>query len=170
MKKLFIVKTLVLSSIVSLFLSGCCMFGKAPCVGCNDRPGHKWGQWGHKECPFAGCLMKTSCYLLKNKEELSLTDDQVSRIKAISEKREKDSIQLKADARKVYVDIKTEFSDENFDASGINALIDKKFDLKKQIVKSFVNSHAEILAVLTSEQREKLKEIKKECKKSKCCD
>ena len=168
MKKSFTVKTLVLFSVLSLFLTGCCMFGKPPCIGCGDK------KWGHREfkgeeCPFEGCLKKAPCCILKNKEKLSLTEDQISRIKAASEKREKTVIQLKADSEKVALDVKAKFMEEDFDAAGINSLIDKKFELKKQLIKSFVNSHAEVLSTLTPEQRTKFKEIMKGCKKKGCC-
>lgn len=171
MKKSFTTKALILSFIMSLFLAGCGLFGQPPCVGCGDSP---WGhRWGHKSfmgerCPFAGHCISASCCILKNKTKLSLTNDQEARIKTISARTKKNTIQLKADSEKISVDIKAKFAEEGFDAVGINALIDKKVELKKQLVKSFVNSHAEVLSILTPEQKTKLKEIKKDCKKS-CC-
>lgn len=163
------INSIIFTIVLSVLVSGCCSLGKPPCYDC-----HKKSHMGHhaekcSECPFSGCLKKASCCALKNKEKLSLTDEQETKIKALSEKTKKSSIQIEADIEKIEVDLKAKFVSDSFDAAGINSLVDKKFELKKQLVKSLINSHAEFLSILTPEQKEQFKEIKKDCKKG-CCD
>lgn len=58
--------------------------------------------------------------------------------------------------------------EENIDTQAINELIDKKFELKKRLVKSFINSHVILLGIFTAEQKTKFNELMKGCKKD-CC-
>lgn len=156
---------------LSVLLSGCCsLMGKPPCIGCDKKAqmGHCF-KGRHGDCPFAKCFMKAPCCALKNKEKLGLSAEQETKIKDLCAATKKSSIQIESDVEKIEVDIKAKIKGDTFDAAGINALIDKKFELKKQMIKSIVFSHATLLGILTPEQREKFREIKKECKKG-CCD
>ena len=149
---------------ICLLLSGCC----SSCFNCKRML--PWVSHRDFECPFVGCFMKAPHCALKNKEKLSLSPEQEAKIKELSEKTKKDSIQLKTEAKKVVADIKTKIkSEEDFDAAGINSLIDKKFELKKERIKLLINSHAELLNILTPEQKAQFKQIMKDCKKSRCC-
>lgn len=170
------IKLLAALFTLCLFISGCCCLGKPPCFSCHKKPfsvchANKCGS----ECPFSKCFMKSSCCAIKNKGKLGLSTEQEAKLKALCTKTKKETIQLDADANKVCVDIKAKLSEEVFNKTAINALIDKKFELKKQIVKTVVNSHAELISILTPEQNQKFKALMKECKndccsKGKCCD
>lgn len=158
-----------------LLTSGCCMLSKAPCAGgcdkgscasgtCAKGASCDKGSCGSK-CPFESCLMKSTCCALKGKEELGLSEDQVAKIEELGQKTKKDVIQRKADVEALDVDLKSLMKSDEFDAGAINALIDKKSDMKKAIMKTIVNSHAEFLSVLNDEQKTKFREMKKNCKK-----
>ncbi|OGI18418.1 MAG: hypothetical protein A3B68_02010 [Candidatus Melainabacteria bacterium RIFCSPHIGHO2_02_FULL_34_12] len=153
--------------IICLFVSGCCCLGKPPCFSCGDKSSFNQRHFKGSECPFAGCFMKASFCALKNKEKLSLTSEQENKIKELCNKSKKGAIDLKAEVKKVEVDLRTKLQ-EDFDKDAINSLIDKKIELKKQLIKSAVNSHAELLAILTPEQNEKFKAIMRECRKNGC--
>jgi len=155
---------------ISLMSTSCCKLFpcKGPCASCPEKCKPSHHSKHDSECPFADFLMKAPCCAMKHKEKLSLTKDQQDKIKALCTKTKKDAIQLEADAEKIAVDIKGKFMEEIFDATGINSLIDKKFDLTKQLVKSCVNSHAQLLTILTDDQSTQLKEFMKECKGD-CC-
>ena len=51
------------------------------------------------------------------------------------------------------------------DTEAIDALIDKKYEIKKEKAKSMVGAYAELKGILTAEQKDKLKELYKKCKK-----
>ena len=152
---------------VSLICAGCCcLSGKPPCFSCGEKPGYFRGS--DSKCPYAGDFMKAPSCILKNKEKLSLTAEQETTIKELCTKTKKDHIQIEADIETIRVDVKSKLMEDTIDTQTINGLIDKKFELKKQLVKSLINSHATLLTILTPEQRQKFKEIMKECKKD-CC-
>ena len=162
---------------ISLLVTGCSNFDKLPCAGggccgkkmaCAGKPCDS-GKCDKSQCPFESCLMKSTCCALKNKEELGLSDEQANKIKELGSKTKKDVIQLKADSEKVGIDIKSAVIADDFNAEVINALIDKNLELKKQTMKTIVDSHAELLAILTPEQKVKLKEVVKDCKEKECC-
>ena len=54
---------------------------------------------------------------------------------------------------------------EQIDTGAIDKLIDKKYDLKKEKAKSSVRAYASVKGLLTSEQKSKLKDLYKKCKK-----
>lgn len=162
---------------VSLLATGCCCMEKLPCAGggccgkkmaCAEKS-CKGGMCDKSQCPFESCLMKSTCCALKKKEELGLSEEQATKIKDLGAKTKKEVIQLKADSEKIGVDLKTAISADDFDTVTINGLIDKNVEVRKQTMKTIVNSHAELLALLTPEQKTKLKEVVKNCKGKECC-
>lgn len=162
--------------LISLLATGCCCMDKLSCAGgcCGKKmtcagKSCEGGKCDKSQCPFESCLMKSTCCALKNKEELGLSEEQATKIKDLGSKTKKEVIQLKADSEKVGIDIKTSVTAEDFNAEAINILIDKNLEIKKQTMKTIVNSHAELLAILTPEQRTKLKEVVKNCKGKECC-
>lgn len=177
MKNLKTLNLLVGILFVSLLATGCCCMNKLPCAGggcCGKKmacagKSCEGGMCDKSQCPFESCLMKSTCCAIKNKEELGLSEEQATKIKDIGSKTKKEVIQLKADSEKVGVDMKAAISANDFNAEAINALIDKNLELKKQTMKTIVNSHAELLAILTPEQQVKLKEVVKKCKGKECC-
>ncbi len=169
MKKFKTVKLLIALLLMCILVSSCCCLQKPGCFSCAHKKQSSCYKDKGSKCPFASCFMKAPCCALKNKENLSLTTEQETKIKDLCTKTRKDFIQLKANAETIEVDIKTKLmEDYNLDTKALNSLIDKKFELKKQMVKSLINSHVTLLSLLTPEQKEKFKEVMNECKKGNC--
>jgi len=96
-------------------------------------------------------------FILKNKEELGLSDDQVKKIKALKIKTKKDLIRSKASIDLLAVDVKAELWTDVIDANAVNNLIDQKYELKKAKAKSLVGAYIALKNILTEEQKKGLK-------------
>ena len=96
---------------------------------------------------------------MKNKDELKLSDNQITGIKNLKVNAKKNLIRKKAEIDVISVDIKSKLWDETIDVSGINKLVDQKYDLKKEKTKSLIAAYAELKKILSKEQKEILKEL-----------
>ena len=103
--------------------------------------------------------------MLKNQDELGLSDKQVEKIKGLKIETKKDLIRKNAEIDVIALDIKAAMWDEQIDTGAIDKLIDKKYDLKKEKAKSLVGAYAAVKGILTSGQKDKLKDLWKKCKK-----
>jgi Spy/CpxP family protein refolding chaperone len=65
----------------------------------------------------------------------------------------------KAEIKVITVDIQSHLKQKKIDAAAVNALIDKKYDLKKAGSKTLVDAYAQLKTVFTDPQQEKAKEI-----------
>jgi hypothetical protein len=97
--------------------------------------------------------------IMKNKDELKLSENQIAEIKKLKVNAKKDLIRKKAEIDVISVDIKSKLWDETIDVSGINKLVDQKYDLKKEKTKSLIAACAELKKILSKEQKEMLKEL-----------
>ena len=59
----------------------------------------------------------------------------------------------------VKIDIKEKLYMDKVDVSGINALVDKKYELKKEKAKYLVKQYADLKAVLTDDQLDEMKSL-----------
>lgn len=112
---------------------------------------------------------KVSCkahFLLKNKEELELTDAQVDKIKELKLNSKKDTIEKTAEIDILALDIKAGLYGDTVDSAQLGALIDKKYKIKAEKAKATVGAYAALKGVLTEAQKEKMKELYKKCKPS----
>mgnify|MGYP000282824940 CR=1 FL=1 len=57
------------------------------------------------------------------------------------------------------IDIKAKLWEDTIDKKGINKLIDKKYELKKEKAKALVDAYAQFKKILTEEQNKALKTI-----------
>ena len=103
--------------------------------------------------------------ILKNRDELGLSDKQVKKIKDLKIETKKDLIRKNAEIDIVALDIKAAMHGDQIDTALVNKLIDKKYDLKKEKTKSLVGACAAVKGTLTREQKDKLKGLWKKCKK-----
>ncbi|NQU94853.1 MAG: Spy/CpxP family protein refolding chaperone [Candidatus Omnitrophica bacterium] len=123
------------------------------------------GMGGHGK---KGLKEKFSCkahMILVNKEELGLSDNQVKKIKDLKLKTKKDVIRKKAEIDILALDIKMAMYGDTIDTDAVNKLIDKKYEIKKEKTKSLVAAYATLKDTLTDDQKAKLKDIYKKCKK-----
>jgi Spy/CpxP family protein refolding chaperone len=103
--------------------------------------------------------IKKAHFALQYEDELGLTDEQVAQIRILKADAEKDLIRKKADIDLVEIDIQSQMYEDTIDLDAINALIDKKYELKKAKAKASVRSYADLKNVLTDEQKEKMRSL-----------
>ena len=131
--------------------------------GCSSKCGSK----KKKECPSA-VIMKKAHFILENAEDLSLTDEQKVKVKNLKIDTKKEMIRRRSSIELVAVDIKSRMYDDPIDTSALDELIEKKYDLKKGRAKYLVGVMANLKSVLTQEQKDKMKNLKKWCREHGC--
>ena len=109
-------------------------------------------------------LVKGTVCMYSDEEEgkvphYNISDEQVKKIKGLKVSTKKDLIRKKADIDIVALDIKSALWEDEVDLATVNALIDRKYDLKKEKAKSLVAAYAALKGILTEEQRDKLKTL-----------
>ncbi|NQT46560.1 MAG: Spy/CpxP family protein refolding chaperone [Candidatus Omnitrophica bacterium] len=102
--------------------------------------------------------------ILKNEEELGLSDDQVEKVKTLKLKNKKGLIMQEAEIEVLSLELKSKMWSDEIDTSAINKLIDQKYELKKAKAKSSVEACVALKKILTKEQKAKLKALYKGCK------
>ena len=107
-------------------------------------------------------------FILKNSDELGLSDQQKTDIMEQKYAMQKNQINKKAEIDLVAVDLKKELWKEDVDVNAVNALIDQKYQLKAQRQKDIIGTSVAIKNSLTAEQREKVKEMKQEMRRGRC--
>ena len=112
------------------------------------------GGKGHAD--LSSKLMKKAHCLIMNQEELGLSDEQVAQIKELKYSTKKALISKKAEIELVIVDAKRALWNDPIDVEAVNALVDKKYTLKKEKAKTLVAAYAKLQSVLTAEQKKAL--------------
>lgn len=128
--------------------------------GGSKKSKGRYGKSGNK-------VVTKAHMILKNEDELGLSDKQTTKIKKLMLKSKKDEIMQTAEIETIALDIKSKMREDTVDTKAINTLIDKKYELKKEKAKSSVAAYAELKNILTKEQKKKLKELYKQCKTKK---
>ncbi len=148
-------------TVMGVFLAIALIFSVMTVEALAYGDGKAKGQHENLEERFSG----KAHMILKNEDELGLTDKQIKEIKKLKIETKKDLIQKNAEIDIIALDIKAEMYKKQIDADAIDRLIDKKYDLKKEKAKSLVKACVGVKETLTSEQKDKLKDIQKKCKK-----
>lgn len=117
-----------------------------------------------RQCNDDNKLFYKAELILRNQEELGLSDEQVERIKDLKLKARKDLIKSEAEIEIIALDINAKMMQEATDIAAINKLIDEKYELEKARAKSLVKAYAELKGILTEEQKKRLKDLHKKCK------
>ena len=149
---IFVVVLCALALISSCAFADQCSMGK-----CNFMArGHKmWGKKGHDKMFF----FKAHLALAKAKE-LGLSDDQVSKIKALEYAFKKSLIKEDADIKSLGLDIGEAIQKDAIDTNAVNSLIDQKYVIKAAKAKEAIQAYANLKTILTKDQYNKLKEMR----------
>ena len=97
---------------------------------------------------------------LAHATELGLSDDQVSKIKALEYTFKKSLIKEDADIKSLGLDIREAIQKDTVDTNAVNSLIDQKYVLKATKAKEAVQAYANLQKILTKDQYNKLKEMR----------
>jgi hypothetical protein len=97
--------------------------------------------------------------VIENYEELGLSRDEFKKIIELKIKTKKEMIKDAAEVEMATVDIFAELWSEKAGTAEINKLIDKKYELKKESMKRFIESFMMLKKMLTQEQMKKVMAI-----------
>jgi Spy/CpxP family protein refolding chaperone len=105
-------------------------------------------------------------HLLRYQKDIGLTDDQVGKLKALALDQDRAKIRAHADVMVAERELKALVWDEKTDLSAIQAKFKEQASLEAQARFLDVKGKRELLAVLTPEQRDKLKALRERMRES----
>ena len=108
---------------------------------------------------IADKFMMKAHFLLENKSDVGLTDDQVKTIKELKLQMEKDSIRQSADMKTFILDIQSKLAEDKVNVEGANALIDQNVAAASVAAKSNLAAYAKLKSLLTPDQMTKMKAL-----------
>ncbi len=109
----------------------------------------------HKRCLFEK-FFHFCRDLLENQEEIGLSRETAQKVKELKVRTKKEMIKDGADIEMITVDIGAELWSQKPDIGLINKLVDKKYDLKKESVKKFIEAFVALKTMLTPDQLKKI--------------
>ena len=124
--------------------------------------GKGWSKHHGKDMPLDKKLFKKLHMIFSHQDELGISDDQLAKIKELKIALKKDLIQKEADIDLVKVDIRSALYEDEINLEVVNKLIDQKYETKKSKSKQVVSTIAELKKILTKDQMDKLKDLKKQ--------
>ncbi|MGB2600850.1 MAG: hypothetical protein WBD00_07495 [Candidatus Omnitrophota bacterium] len=145
------VLAIVLSAVVMVFFM-------APVSHAEMSGGCKMMKGGEHQKGLEGKFYKKVMFLLKNHEELDLTDKQIDDIKALKYKVKKEVISKDTSIDMTKAELSEEMWKDEPSSDILNKLTDRKYELKKEKDKILSKGILDLKAILTKEQA-------KECKK-----
>ena len=152
------IATIFVVLLCALALASSAAFADQSSMGkCNFMPkGHKmWSEKGHDEIFF-----RKAHFALAHAAELGLSDDQVSKIKAIEYTLKKNLIKEDANIKSLGLDVREAIEKDAIDTNAVNSLIDQKYAIKSGKAKETIQAYADLKKILTKDQYNKLKEMR----------
>ena len=147
---------------VFTFLAVFMMTSIMPCLA---QAGDYKGKGGHHKDLEQKINYKAK-FMLRNEDELGLSDKQIDEIKAMKYATKREIIKQNAAIDIAKINAKEKLYTDKINVAEMDSLIDKKYDLKKEKAKYLVKQYAALKGMLTDEQMEKMKTIwKQSCKK-----
>lgn len=134
-----------------------------------DAGGYGKEKGGHGKGKGGGLEEKVSQkarFLLKNKKKLELSDKQIQEIKELELSAKKDAIGKSAEIEALALDIEAGLHKDTVDSVALGKLIDAKYKIKAEKAKAAVGAYVALKGILTKAQKEKMKELFKQCKTS----
>ncbi len=126
---------------------------------------HEGGSYGHGEGHGEGHHMDMAGHVLKQKEKLGLTADQVSAIEKIRADYKKSSEDAEKDHMAAHKELQTLAHADTIDEAAMHGVADKIAAVKTKMIHSMVSNKIALLKILTPEQRKKMQAIHDDQKK-----
>lgn len=151
--------------LVMMFLAAAMVV--APLTGwanpsCPTCKGMKSGKKGHGSGSLESKVFHKAKFLLAHQDEIGLSEEQASRIKDTKMALKKDLITRNAGIEVAALEVHEALSADKVNASAVNALVDKKYELKKQKAKRVVEAYTQLKGILTDEQQSEMKAMWKD--------
>ena len=139
----------------------------SPAMAHHNEGGCPFAEEGAFASGFEGMFFHKAHSLLDNEAELGLTDDQVQAIRGLKIEARKTLITQEAQIEVLKLDLRSLLDQDTVDTAAAGLLIDQKHEIEKAMAKDLVADFAKLKSVLTAEQRQKMKALWKEKRKSK---
>ncbi|MFH1412297.1 MAG: Spy/CpxP family protein refolding chaperone [Candidatus Omnitrophota bacterium] len=117
------------------------------------------GGHGDKDKGLDEKIFMKAGMIIKNQEELGVTDEQVAKVKTLKTALKKDIVRKDAEIEILKIDIESNMYSDAINVEAMNELVDKKYDIKKAKAKALVKAYADLKGILTAEQQAKLKDM-----------
>ncbi len=134
--------------------------------GCGGGEGHAFGMALHGMPGHGGGHHGALRHLLRHQKEVGLTDDQVAKLKALALDQDRAQIRAHADVLVAERELRALVWDEKTDLSVIEAKVKEAEALEAKLRFSGIKGKRALLAVLTPEQRDKLKAVREQMRES----
>ncbi len=128
--------------------------------------GHGYGMEQHGEQHYGGRHSHMLHHLLRHQKDIGLTDEQVGKLKVLALDQDRAKIRAHADVMVAERELKALVWDEKADLSAIQAKLKERATFEANLRFMEVKGRRELLAVLTSEQRDKLKAMREQRRES----
>ena len=149
----FFILSLALGS--ALFVSPMAWADSGP--RCSAGKGHMMSHHGgHGHGSATGYLLR---HLMKNKQEIGLTDDQVAKLRATALDADRAHIRAEADQMVSARELRSLLWDEKAEMPAIEAKVKETESLEATVRVIDIRARRELMAVLTPEQKTKLKAL-----------
>ena len=120
-----------------------------------DRPGRGMGMGMHADTPGIGMILAVA-------DEINLTDEQKEKLERMMVDFKLAKVDQRAKVEKAKIRLKVLKRDENANENEVMATIDEVARMKADLHKMCYRHHREVRSLLTDEQIDKLKELRKE--------
>ncbi|MCK5579715.1 MAG: hypothetical protein KAJ18_00420 [Candidatus Omnitrophica bacterium] len=107
-------------------------------------------------------LFHEMMFVFSHQEELGILGEQLTTIRQLKISIKKDLIKKNADIGIVEVDIKAALWEDKIDVEAVNKLIDQQYEFKKEKKKALAKALADLKAILTDDQLDKMESLMKE--------
>jgi Spy/CpxP family protein refolding chaperone len=130
--------------------------------GYNWSRGHAFGSGAHGGHARGGMAHGLADRLLRHKQTLGLSEDQVTKLKKLALDRDVARIRAHADVMLAAREVRALVWDEKAELSAIEAKVNEQEALEGKLRMIGIKAKREAYAVLTPEQREKLKALREQ--------
>lgn len=134
--------------------------------GCRGGGGHAFGMARHGMSGHGGATSRVLHRLLRHQKDIGLTDDQFAKLKALALDQDRVRIRAHADVQVAEAELRALVADEKTELSVIEGKIKEREALEATLRFMGIKAKRAILAVLTPEQRDKLKAVREEIRHS----
>jgi Spy/CpxP family protein refolding chaperone len=142
-----------------LLLGAATPFALADGGGACRGGGHAFAMARHGMSGHGGMTSHTLRHLLRHQQDLGLTDEQVTKLKALALDQDREQIRAHADVQVAERELRALVTDEKAELSAIEAKVKERGSFKAKLSFMRIKAKRDLYAVLTPEQREKKKAI-----------
>lgn len=122
--------------------------------------GHTFGMARHGMSGHGGLTSHTLRHLLRQQQDLGLTNDQVTKLKVLALDQDRARIRAHADVQVAERELRALVADEKTELSVIEAKIKERESFEAKLSFMGIKAKRDLYAVLTPEQREKQKALR----------